>query len=155
MKMLIISDTHSNYVALFAVAHTEHPDAVLIIDEVGYLGLDHAGVSGKALSGQRDSAEPAESWAAGISRTSDTLAVWRSASGTYSLKRSRWRSVNSMTNCSAVLGIAKAALIILAASEATGPRIGLEMRGQLLKLRDADLPVVQAESPFPSSSSPR
>jgi hypothetical protein len=60
-----------------------------------------------------------------------------------------------MTNCSAVLGIAKAALIILAASEATGPRIGLEMRGQLLKLRDADLPVVQAESPFPSSSSPR
>jgi hypothetical protein len=54
-----------------------------------------------------------------------------------------------------VLGIAKAALIILAASEATGPSIGLEMRGQLLKLRDADLPVVQAESPFPSSSSPR
>jgi hypothetical protein len=29
MKMLIISDTHSNYVALFAVAHTEHADAVL------------------------------------------------------------------------------------------------------------------------------
>ena len=90
MKMLIISDTHSNYVALVAVAHTKHADEVLIIDEVGYLGLDHA-----------------------------------------------------------VLGIAKAALIILAASEATGPSIGLEMRGQLLKLRDADLPVVQAESPIP------
>jgi hypothetical protein len=81
MKMLIISDTHSNYMALLAVAHTEQADQVLIIDEVGYLGLDHA-----------------------------------------------------------VLGIAKVALIILATSEATDPRIGLEMRGQLLKLRDADLP---------------
>ena len=56
---------------------------------------------------------------------------------------------------SPLLGIAKAAAIIVAASEATGPRIGPEMREQLLKLRDNDLPVVEAESPFPSSSSPR
>lgn len=56
---------------------------------------------------------------------------------------------------SPLLGIAKAAAIILAASEATGPRIGPEMREQLLKLRDNDLPVVEAESPCPSSSSPR
>jgi len=53
---------------------------------------------------------------------------------------------------SPLLGIAKAAAIILAASEATGPRIGPAMREQLLKLRDDDLPVVEAESPFPQSS---
>ena len=39
--------------------------------------------------------------------------------------------------------MAEAAAIILAASEATGPRIGPEMRERLLKLRDNDLPFVQ------------
>ena len=53
------------------------------------------------------------------------------------------------------LGLAKAAAIILAASEATGPRIGPEMRERLLKLRDNDLPFVQAESPFPRASTSR
>lgn len=53
------------------------------------------------------------------------------------------------------LGLAKAAAIILAASEATGPRIGPELRERLLKLRDNDLPFVQTENPFPRRPSAR
>jgi tetratricopeptide (TPR) repeat protein len=82
--------------------------------------------------------------------------AWRRHAERPALLRSPRLTVPAIMEACAspVLGIAKAALIILAASEATGPRVGLEMREQLLKLRDDDLPFVQAESPFPSSSSP-
>lgn len=47
------------------------------------------------------------------------------------------------------LGSAKAAAIVLAASEATGPRISPEMRESLQKLSNDDLPFVKSQSPFP------
>ena len=50
------------------------------------------------------------------------------------------------------LGIAKAAAILLAASEATGPRFGQPIREQLHKLAAENLPVFESVSPFPSSS---
>jgi len=48
------------------------------------------------------------------------------------------------------LGVAKAAAIIITASEATGPRISPEIREQLQKLSNDDLPFVRSQNPFPS-----
>ena len=80
--------------------------------------------------------------------------AWQRHTKCTALLRSPRLTVPAITEACAspLLGIAKAASIILAAREATGPRIGPEIREQLLKLRDNDLPVVQAESPFPRSS---
>jgi hypothetical protein len=55
---------------------------------------------------------------------------------------------------SSLRGIAKAAAIVLAASGASSLRIGAEMRGQLQKLAAYDLPIFEAESPFPSPRPP-
>jgi hypothetical protein len=50
------------------------------------------------------------------------------------------------------LGIAKAATIVLVASEATGPRFGEDIREQLEKLAAESMPVFETASPFPQYS---
>jgi len=83
--------------------------------------------------------------------------AWRRHIEHPALLRSPHLSIPAITKAcdSRLLGIAKAAAIILAASEAIGPRISPAMREQLLKLQDEDLPVVETESPFQPLSSAR